>query len=244
MFLVIFDVDGTLTHSDRRDSYCFAQTYEHIYQKAFPTIDWTQYPHVTDTSIFSTLIKNHFDREVLSEEVAHFQQHYIRLLQENRRHAPHHFQEIPGARAMMQQLQAMPQQFQISIATGGWQLPARVKLDHVGILNPALRVHGADGKLVREAILSEAIEQAGGYSAFERIVYVGDAEWDVATTRNMQLDFVGVRRSGDLQVLESLGAKQVITDFQHIEAFFFALNEASVPDFPKAVGKLSFEDCG
>ncbi len=244
MHLIIFDLDGTLVHSDRRDSNYFAQAYETIYQQPFPTIDWTKYPHVTDTSIFNTVVAQHFDRSPTSDEIAFFQQHYINLLEEGRQLMPEQFQSIPGAPALMAHLHAAPDQYRTCLATGGWQAPARVKLRHVGLLSDRLGIHGADGKMTREAILSEAIEAAGGAHQYAKIVYVGDAEWDVTTTRKMQLDFVGIRWRGDREVLQQAGASQVIENFLDLDAFFRALHLATPPaDFQPSAKKLSFEDC-
>ena len=79
--LVIFDIDGTLVYSNKIDSQCFAQTYQRIYGLEFPTIDWTKYPHVTDTTIFKTVIRQHFDRAAEAEEMVEFQHEYVALLE-------------------------------------------------------------------------------------------------------------------------------------------------------------------
>ncbi len=244
MHLIIFDLDGTLVHSDRRDSNYFAQAYESIYQKPFPTIDWTKYPHVTDTTIFQSVIHQHFERSPADEEVTVFQQHYIALLEAGRRQSPEHFQSIPGAQTMMAHLHAAPEQYRTCLATGGWQAPAAVKLRHVGLLSDRLGIHGADGKVTREAILNEAIANAGGPERYTKIVYVGDAEWDVTTTRNLQLDFVGIRWRGDTAVLQEAGATQVITNFLDLDVFFQALQAATPPaELQGNARKFSFEDC-
>ncbi len=39
MILVIFDVDGTLVFSEKKDSQAFADTYQMVYNRPFPTID-------------------------------------------------------------------------------------------------------------------------------------------------------------------------------------------------------------
>ncbi|MCB0568795.1 MAG: HAD family hydrolase [Phaeodactylibacter sp.] len=230
MILVIFDVDGTLAYSERRDSLSFARAYENIYGRQFPTIDWRAYPHVTDTTIFDTVIREHFGRAVTDEEVECFQAHYMDLLREGRRAAPDAFREVAGARRLVEQLLAGGRHL-VGVATGGWRRPAELKLGHVGInIGPEL-FSGADGKVNREAILEEVIaraQQLNG-SAPTKAVYIGDAEWDVRTTRNMQLSFIGVRYQGDCEVLLKEGARHVIRDFQDTAHFERLLEMAEPP---------------
>ncbi|MBK8490343.1 MAG: hypothetical protein IPL49_05395 [Saprospirales bacterium] len=72
--LILFDVDGTLLHSEKNDSQSFAETYEELYGRPFPTIDWLQYPHVTDTTILQSVVGDHFERDCRWEEIEIFQQ--------------------------------------------------------------------------------------------------------------------------------------------------------------------------
>lgn len=230
MKLIIFDVDGTLVQSiDRADSKCFAATYEHLYQRAFPTIDWRQYPHVTDTTILTTVIQNHFGREMQADEMYVFEQKYLELLHQNRQQCPEHFFEIPGARAMIHRLLSTHDHL-LAIATGGWKRTAHLKMQHVGIPSQALLTSGADENGTREAIIEEVLELAHRFAKqFEKIVYIGDAIWDVVTTKNLQMDFVGIRRQNDHEVLTSLGATQVLPHFLDQEAFLQAVANAAPP---------------
>ncbi|MEQ8704024.1 MAG: HAD hydrolase-like protein [Phaeodactylibacter sp.] len=229
MELIIFDVDGTLVHSDKRDSQTFADTYERIYRRPFPSIDWRLFPHVTDNIIFGTVIQQHFQRSPSVEETTTFQDVYMEALRQAREQEPAHFQEVPGARQAIEQLQEVD--CLIGIGTGGWKIPAHIKLSHVGITIEDRLFSGGDGKPTREAILEETIAAAevlnGG--PLSRVVYLGDAEWDVTTTRNMQIDFVGVRRAGDLDTLWSLGAETVIQDYTNYGTFEAALKAARPP---------------
>lgn len=230
MVFVIFDVDGTLVYSDKKDSLSFAQAYEDLYGRSFPSIDWRDYPHVTDTTIFGTVIRQHFGREADAGEIAHFQAHYINLLRQKRRTSPENYQAIPGAQQAVDRLAAQ-EGYLVGVATGGWRQPAEVKLEHVGIRIAPSLFSGADGKAEREAILEEVIGQARGLHGdrLSRIVYVGDAEWDVRTTRNLQLAFIGLRRLGDYELLQREGARHVIRDFTDFEHFQHLVAEASPP---------------
>ena len=230
MELVIFDVDGTLVYSERRDSQCFAQAYEQLYGRSFPTLDWHQFPHVTDTTIFDTVIRQHFDRRHDPAEVLPFQELYMSLLRKKRQSQPHLFREIPGAKVAVQSL-GQREGRMIGIGTGGWQQPAALKLQHVGIEVDRRLFSGADGKTNREAILQQTIDRAAEINggAVTRVVYIGDAVWDVRTTRNMQIDFVGIRRRGDFKMLQEAGAEEVIQDYQDKKRFEQAIADARPP---------------
>ena len=227
--LVIFDIDGTLLHSNRVDSQCFAQAYELVFRKEFPTIDWRKYPHVTDTTIFNTVIQDHFGRNATEEDVVKQQDCFVDLLRQNREKDPVQFAEVPKAKQTIENLIG-DDRFEIGIATGGWQRPATLKLRHIGIPMETLHMSFADGKETREQIINESIERASASTPdFDRMVYVGDAVWDVKTTRNMQLNFIGIRINGDHEVLTREGASHVIADYEDYNYFLHLVENAKIP---------------
>lgn len=231
MTLLLFDIDGTLVYSDKRDSRHFAATYQEIYGFPFPTIDWEKYPHVTDTTIFNTVIEQHFQRPVLPGEIDFFQRRFVEVIKHDRQLNATAFREVPAARLTLEQL-AQDERYVVGIATGGWLAPAYVKLQHVGIDCSTLLISAADGNLTREAILQEVVQRAvQRYTAFQRIVYVGDAIWDIHTTRNLGINFVGIRYRGDVEVLEQVGASHVLQDYQSYDAFLEAVEQATPPPF-------------
>lgn len=229
MTLIIFDLDGTLVYSNRIDSRCFAETYQSIYGKEFPSIDWHVYPHVTDTSIFATVIRQQFQREVELKEVDIFQEAFVALLRERREACPEEFRIVPGARDVVHRLHA-DSHYAVGIATGGWQRPACLKLDHVQIDRSPIFLRGADGLHRREDILGDVQQRAlQAHPQIRKVVYIGDAKWDVTTTRNMQMDFVGIRREGDHGHLLREGAGHVISDYLNYEAFLNTVHQARPP---------------
>jgi HAD superfamily hydrolase (TIGR01549 family) len=229
MLLAIFDVDGTLVHSGRRDSRCFASVYETIYGRPFTGIDWREYPHVTDLTILDTALMAHFGRQSEEGEVEAFQALYISRLQEAREKDPHPFQEVPGAAALVSHLLERPSEYRVCVATGGWRRPAELKLRHIGISVEELPVTGADGLRTREEILQSAMDDAKArWGKFRKTVYIGDAVWDVHTTRAMDLDFLGVSYATDAGELEGLGVRHVLPDFLN-QSLFFEKIHAAVP---------------
>lgn len=230
MRLILFDIDGTLVFTEnRQDSQSFAKTYESIYQKPFPTIDWHRYPHVTDKTIIETVIQEAFKRLPNPEEIEVFRNHYMNLLTKEREQNPHFFKEVPGAKRMMERL-LQQDGFCVGIATGGWAKPAEIKLAHVAIPFGQFPIAGADGQPTREDIIKVALNHAYQlHQHFDRIVYIGDALWDVQTTRNLNMNFVGIRRRNDLEVLRRAGAQIVLPNFLNQDRFLAAVLEAKPP---------------
>lgn len=227
--LVIFDIDGTLLYSNAVDSKAFATTFQNVYNRPIPSIDWKVYPHVTDTSIFDTMIQNEFGRKPDVEEVESFRTHFVTLIQKMRISNPTGFLEVDGAKSITDKLHTMDE-FEIGIGTGGWMAPATVKLNHVNINTNNMFMSFADGHVAREEILQHSINQAvAKCGQFKKIVYFGDAKWDVATTRNMGINFVGVRLKGDKEKLEALGAQHVIGNYLDQEMVMQCIEEAVVP---------------
>ncbi len=230
MTLLIFDIDGTLVYSERRDSRCFAETYQSLFRQPFPSIDWSEYPHVTDTTIFHTVFERQFRRLPEPLELEQFQEAYVTLLQERRRQNPGHSLEVPGSRRLMHRLRT-EEHFVLGVATGGWRRPAHLKLQHVGITTDELPVEGADGKHSREEIINALLDQIHAERPdIERIIYIGDAVWDVATTRNLNMPFIGMRWRGDHEVLREAGATQVLSNYLEYEAFLEAVERAAPPN--------------
>jgi phosphoglycolate phosphatase-like HAD superfamily hydrolase len=227
--LIIFDIEGTLLYSNKIDSQCFADTYEKVYHLKFPSIDWSKYPHVTDDTIFKTVIQNHFQRDATKEEMHDFQNEYVALIQTKRREQPLEFKEVPNARKTIEHL-LRSDVYEVGIATGGWRRPAMVKLNHVGIATSNLHMSFADGNPTREDIINAVFHQtkAKGIS-FEKVVYVGDAVWDVETTRNMNIPFIGVRREGDSNFLKQFGAETVIKNYEDLSLFLSFVETSKVP---------------
>jgi phosphoglycolate phosphatase-like HAD superfamily hydrolase len=221
---VLFDIDGTLLYSDKIDSRCFADSYAAIFGRPFPTIDWTRFAEVTDHVIFRTAFHDHFGRYPTAAERETFEEHYLEALHAARAARPGDFREVPGAAALWRQLEA-DDRFLTGIATGGWQRPAAIKLTHVGIAPEQPFAGYANDKFSRVDILNEAIDRARAVHEVIRVVYVGDAVWDVTTTQKMGLPLIGVRRLGDHDALLRLGATRVVTDFNPPSAFINHLLE-------------------
>lgn len=226
--LIIFDVDDTLLNSMKLDSQAFSQTYHDMFGQPLATIDWSKYPHVTDTTIFNTAYKTLHGHLPSQETIHDFRNSFVDRIINNRKNQPESFHQIPGAKSIVNLLLAS-ENYLVGIATGGWMAPAKTKLLHFGFSLNDIHDSYADDKVTREEILEESIRKASQNHEINRSVYVGDAIWDVRTTRNMSLDFVGIRFRGDSEVLYKEGAKVVIQDYLDRSKFFEAIENARPP---------------
>ena len=84
-------------------------------------------------------------------------------------------------------------------------------------------------KLVNQLLIRLCRRLRCLYGDFSRAVYVGDAIWDVNTTQNMQLPFIGIRTGGDVEKLKCIGAQHVVVDYTNFDAFWNAIRNAIPP---------------
>lgn len=228
--LVIFDIDGTLIYSEKADSQCFADSYHTVFGQPLPTIEWEKYKHVTDHTIFHSVFNEQFGRTVTEEELDTFQTHFVSEMDKARGITPEQFNETPGSRQCVENLFA-DEKYVVGIATGGWRRPAQFKLNYKGIDFSKTFDSYADNKPTREEILQESIDKAKKqHPDIQRIVYVGDAIWDVRTTRNMQLPLIGIRWKGDFDALREQGASHVLQNFLDYDLFLKYVEEAKTPN--------------
>ncbi len=222
--LIIFDIDGTLTISDSKDSISFADSYQEVFDRDFRSIDWRQYQHVTDHTIFHSVYEEHFGQICPPAELIRFQNHYVDSLKAGRQRSPHHYREVPGAKSLLNQLH-QDDRFVIGIGTGGWRDPQLVKLNHVDISVQHIYDSYADDKETREQILQASIDDSKKHHDIQKVVYIGDAIWDLHTTTNMNIPFIGIRHKGDHEFFTDRGVQHVLTDLSDPDQFLGMVDE-------------------
>ena len=239
--LVIFDVDNTLVYSDGRDSRSFAAALMEEFNAQMPSLNWHDYSHVTDHVILSEIFQQQFGRTYTEAEFDRLMDNYMRRIHATRQQEPHEFKAIPQARETIERLLSLGHH--VGIATGGFRLSAEAKLAHIGVDIAPLHGAYADCKPTREDIINEVLDKTA-HLDIARTVYVGDAAWDVRTTRNMSIPFVGIRRRGDLETLHEEGATHVLVDYSDFDLFMKMLDEAVPPKaaVEKVVGEEEDND--
>jgi phosphoglycolate phosphatase-like HAD superfamily hydrolase len=217
--LVMFDVDGTLVENGSAEDNLYAWAMKKWLGVESIETDWSAYRHVTDTGIATELyarVRGQKPSRADLENVAHtFLVGWKKMLLED----PGACTAMEGIHHFLERLHELPGT-EIAIATGGWEKTAALKLGHAGIAFSKMAIATANDAISREEIMKLAHDRAlenAGVSAFQRVVYFGDGEWDVLTTRKMKFDFIGIDSSGKRPVLGELGARYIFDDFTLVD---------------------------
>src|ERR1700757_4600557 len=124
MYLVMFDIDGTLTETMKVDEECFVRSFKDVFGFVDIDIDWSHYPHTTDSGIFHDVFTSRTDRSPTAREVSQFRHHFIQLLAAASSQSP--FAPIAGAERLLSRL-AQGGSPRVSPGPGGWRDFARLQ---------------------------------------------------------------------------------------------------------------------
>lgn len=231
MRLVIFDVDGTLTRSTQLDAACFMRALEDEFGIVGIDENWSAYTHTTDSGICLEIFQRHRGRPPSPAEVTRLQRRFVDELESTLRATPGCCPEVNGAAAALATLRQHAG-WAVAIATGSWRMAALLKLGAAGLPTDTFPAAFADDDIAREAILGTALARARVQYAqpgFERVVYVGDAVWDVRSAIRLGLPFVGIGGQRGAVALREAGASHVLRDFSDVDLLLHLLDEVPVP---------------
>lgn len=173
MHAVILDIDGTLLHSAEDDDRIYREAVRTILGEVTLRADLSEYHAVTDTGILLQVLEDNgigYSPGLLATVQAEFA---ARIREHIRQRGP--FEPLPGAREFVAALRRSGEHA-AAIATGGWQVTARMKLASAGFAIDGLPIATSDDASERTAIMRVALEALGG--EFSRVTYFGDGEWD------------------------------------------------------------------
>ena len=229
--LAVFDVDGTLTRTNAIDGQCFLAAHADVLPVETIDPNWGDFTHMTDSCINREIFERVRGRPPSAAEIATVQDAFLARLADKFDEQPAYFEPVPGAPRALAFL-AEELGWAVALASGGWGLTARYKLDRIGVDPDALP--GAFGHEfeTREEIVSAAIDRAGaahGVDRFARIVAFGDAVWDVVTARNLGLAFIGIATGAAAAALSEAGAGNVLADYADLDGLARLLDLAEVP---------------
>jgi phosphoglycolate phosphatase-like HAD superfamily hydrolase len=226
MHLVLFDIDGTLTHSQSIDGEIYLDSLSKVFGLTDVISDWSSYRHTTDSGILQEIFETRVGRAPTPVEVSDFRSRFVDSVAHAA--ARDSFREVAGAGGILHHLLGQPLHH-VGLATGGWSDSARCKLQSVGIQFDAFISATADDAISRESIMETAIRRlvarAGGRRA-DSVVYIGDGIWDARACRRLGVPFIGIATGSHATTLRAEGAVDVFADYSGIAQFCSALARA------------------
>lgn len=227
--LALFDVDGTLIEYNRLDTRAYTEAVKRVLGIDRLEEDWSTYTHVTDKGIIWQLYQSLFSREPDDTLVDEVKRQYLRSMRERVQAGNGIHRPVAGAPEALDALRKSDE-WQITFATGGWRDAACLKLKKAGLSPEGIPLFSADDSCIRTEIMKKAIETLSGRNGedgFGRVVYIGDAVWDVTASRELSIPFLGVGKKID-RLIES-GASHAVVDYSDLPRFLLALHECMVP---------------
>ena len=186
MIAVIFDIDGTLVESFHFDGIIYASAVKDVLGEVIIKDNWNQYKNVTDTGILQQIM----DENKICEEgqIRKVRNKFGELV---RRHLENSSECQPkkGAIGLIDKLLS-DQRYKVGFATGGWRHTAVMKLQQAGFDLKNAVLFSSDDSDERAEIMEKCLLALG--SRFNRIVYIGDAEWDLQAAETLGWHFIGV----------------------------------------------------
>jgi phosphoglycolate phosphatase-like HAD superfamily hydrolase len=181
----MFDVDGTLVKSFDFDEECFISAVSEVLGHEIDS-DWDSYEHVSDTGI----LNEHLNRQGITtgHEEIHLsvKRAFIKKVQEYLLENP--AMEVEGASELIKTLKEYDS-VSLSIATGGWQETALLKLQSAGIDVSGIPIASSNDHYSRIEIMRLA-KQMANICCDVPVTYFGDAAWDQKACDELGFNFV------------------------------------------------------
>ncbi|MEE8397594.1 MAG: HAD family hydrolase [Desulfobacterales bacterium] len=221
MNLVMFDIDGTLTATTDIDEGCYVQAVEAVLNIDNIDTDLTHYTHVTDEGIAVEIIERHRGRKATEKELLDLRHYFVGLIEEHILDYPADLHPIEGAGEMMADLSRRTD-CAVSLATGGWQESAILKIRAAGLDIEDSPMATSNDAISREDIMALSAERACdryNVDCYDSVVYVGDGMWDLRAAHAMGYHFVGVAEGSRASQMRKEGANHIVPDFANREGF-------------------------
>lgn len=212
-YLIIFDIDGTLTNTLHIDKQCYHRALADVFNLELSNEQRALLQGSADSGLIDEICVSFLKKVLSTEELTVFKDCFFRHLETHLPQYPN--LQIKGASNLLQRLQALPN-VQVAIATGAWRESALLKLRHakIDIRNVSLTTAN-DGK-AKADILEVAYRKMQPLNA-HKAFYVGDRHFDYHAAKVLDLGFVGV--GGDEVLLQHVSSHQCLSDLEDFEKF-------------------------
>lgn len=231
MKLAVFDIDGTLTHTAGQSEDSYTRIFREEVGIDLSQIDWSRSRYSTDSGIMPWVFQQTLGRDPQPEEMDRLT---AALLQGTKARLASYEPEkmiVTGAPRALERL--AEDGWRVAIATGGWRDTALLKLERAGIPIRDKAVAFADDAPGRSQIIALAVERSRareGGNEFERVVYVGDAFWDLNAAGRLGFGFVGRAAPDKRERLVHHGAQCILSDYADYGLLLEYLESAPVPE--------------
>jgi phosphoglycolate phosphatase-like HAD superfamily hydrolase len=226
--LAVFDIDGTLTDTNAVDAACFFRAVGETLGLEATCIDWSAAPHVTDSALLLWLAEQHARLPLTDRTATLVMERFLELLEAERVSSAARFRPLVGADHLFAALAHAG--WTCALATGGWERSARLKLDAAGLDASTLALASSSDASTRVEIMQIAVARAQrDGAAFDRVVSIGDAVWDVRAAGELQWPFIGIATGNAATILRDHGATTILADFSDLSAVLTALAGAQPP---------------
>ncbi len=221
MYLILFDVDGTLLHCGPQVRELFAGALEAVYGRA-GDVDGYAFAGKTDPQIVTDLQRGAgLSDEQIAAGLPRFKRTYLDGLERHLRREG--MRLLPGVETTLERLAARPE-VTLALLTGNWERGARAKLARFDLNRffgfGAFADHAADRRRLPPVALERALQATGRAFRPEQTLIVGDSHADVDAGRANGIPVLAVATGwASAADLEAAGADWVVPDFGAVDGF-------------------------
>ena len=187
MRAVIFDIDGTLLHSNKLDDETYVSAIHDVLGPVQIRKSWSEYENVSGSGTLLEILDDNNIESTAAVLRAVEEAFVARITRYLEKHGP--IMEVPGAKDFVSKL-ARTRDCQIAYATSGWFGSAWIKLSKSQFPLEGIPLASCNDHISKVAIMGHAIEQLT--APFESITYYGDGEWDRTAASSLGWTFVPV----------------------------------------------------
>lgn len=193
MNLILFDVSGTLVHSNAFENKVLWKTLTQVLSIPMKSVCEFR-PEETETAFVKKVWNFVRGGEPTREEWDEIYAVYQRILTETYLLESDRFKAVLGAPELLRHLQTS-KSWGFAIATTSWHDLAHMSLRGSGFYTRRFHVVTGEGVLTKVDLVNKAIESSKrwyGVSDFEKVTYVGDGSVDTKACRELNLPYLDV----------------------------------------------------
>ncbi|WCR58467.1 HAD family hydrolase [Wolbachia endosymbiont of Ctenocephalides felis wCfeJ] len=207
--LLLFDIDGTLLQHNKHETNYWTTALSEMFQIKPIYSNWSNYKNKIDTAIFQEIFESNFKRSPNVVELDSFKNNILSRFKKDLSHNPKIFREVHGASIFLNKLIRI-KNMKAGIATGNWMEIAKLKLLSLNVSWGSGFIGGfSENGATRGDIIKYTIDKFKKcYGEFNKIIYVGDAEWDYKAAKYCGIDFIGITTDNNFDKFLKSGVKK------------------------------------